>query len=82
MHGFRVQVVGRLIEQQQIRLGQQQLAQRHTAALTAGQIVDCGVAGRAAQRFHGHFHLAFQVPQVLRVDLVLKLGAFSAVSSE
>jgi hypothetical protein len=33
--GFGVQMVGRLIEQQQIRLGKQQLAERHTALFTA-----------------------------------------------
>jgi hypothetical protein len=70
--GFRVQVVGRLVEQQQVRFGKQQLAQRDAAALAAGQIVDRGVGRRAAQGFHRHFHLAFQVPQVLGVDLVLE----------
>ena len=37
LHALGVQVVGRLVEQQQVRFGQQQLAQRHPAALTAGQ---------------------------------------------
>ena len=34
-HGFRIEMVGRLIKQQQIGLRQQELAQCHTAALTA-----------------------------------------------
>ena len=38
LHALGVEVVGRLVEQQQVRLGQQQLAQRHPAPLTAGEM--------------------------------------------
>ena len=33
-HGFRIQVVGRLVQQQHVRLFQQQAAQGYPAALT------------------------------------------------
>jgi hypothetical protein len=32
-HGFGIQVVGRLVQQEHVRAGQQQAAQGHTAAL-------------------------------------------------
>ena len=38
LHRFQVQVVGRLIQQQQIRLGQQQLGQQRTGALAAAEV--------------------------------------------
>ena len=38
LHALGVEVVGGLVEQQQVGLGQQQLAQRHAAPLTAGQV--------------------------------------------
>ncbi len=37
-NGFRIQMVGRLVEQQQVRLGKQQFAQRDAADFTARQI--------------------------------------------
>ena len=73
---FRVEMVGRLVKQQQVRLAQEQRAQRHAALFTTGQIVDGGLGRRAAQRFHRHFHLAVEIPQVLAVDDVLQLRAF------
>ena len=47
-HGLCVQVVGGLVEQQQVGLLQQQLAQCHAAALTTGEVGDGHVSGRAA----------------------------------
>ena len=45
LHALRVQVVGRLVEQQQVRLGQQQRAQRDPAPLAAGQHADTSASG-------------------------------------
>ncbi len=73
-HGFGVEMVGRLVEQQQIGLGQQQPAERHAAPLAARQLVDPGVAGRAAQRVHGDLDLARQFPGAEMVDLFLQFG--------
>ena len=71
-HAFRVEMVGRLVEQQDVGLGEQQLAQRHAALLAAGQRLDRGIARRAAERVHGLLHLRVEVPQPLGVDLVLE----------
>src|SRR5262249_23081910 len=48
LHALGVQVVGGLVEEQQVRLGQQQAAQRDPALLAARQARHVGVGGRAA----------------------------------
>ena len=70
---FRVQVVGRFIEQQHVRRFEQQFAQRHTAPFTARQVCGHRVIGGAAQRLQRDVDLRVQIPKVLRVDLVLEL---------
>ena len=73
-----VEVVGRLVEQQQIGAAQQQAAQGDATALAAGQRGDVGVVGRAAQSVHGDLDVAFEAPRVGGGDLVLEdrlLGA-------
>jgi hypothetical protein len=69
-----VEVVGRLVEQQDVGLFEQQLGQRDAALLAAGQIVDRAVARRAAQRIHRDLELVVEAPAVDRVDLLLKLA--------
>src|SRR6185312_2711854 len=64
LHALRVQVVGRLVEQQQVGRLEQQLAQRDPAALTTGELGDVGVRRRAAQRVHGELELRVDVPGV------------------
>ncbi len=71
---LRVQVVGGLVEQQQVGLLEQELAQGHPPALATGQGLDVGVRRRAAQRVHRLLKLAVQVPGVLVVDLLLELA--------
>ena len=68
-----VEVVGGLVEQQQVGLREQQPAQRDAAALTARERGDVGVGGREPQRVHRDLELAVEVPAVHRVDLVLEL---------
>ena len=75
-HALGVEVVGGLVEQQQVRLLQQELAQRDAAALTTGEQGDVGVGGRAAQCVHGLFQLGIDVPGVGRVDRFLQLSHF------
>ena len=70
---FGVEMVGRLVEQQQLGLLQQQPAERDAAALAAGELGDVGVVGRAVERVHGLGDLGIEVPQVLAVDDVLEL---------
>ena len=74
LHALRVQVVGGLVEQQQVGLGQQQPAQRHPSAFAAGQAGDVGIRRRAAQRVHGLLDLAVQVPGIPVVELLLQLA--------
>ena len=74
--GFRVQVVGRFVKQQHFGRFQQQLAQRHAAGFTTGQFGHIGIVGRAAQGFHRDVDLAVEIPEVLRVDLILQGGHF------
>ena len=69
-----VEVVGGLVEQQQVGRGEQQAAQGHAAALAAGEGRHVLVAGRHAQRVHRDLELALQVPGVEAVDLVLELA--------
>ncbi len=71
-HRLGVEMVGRLVEQQHLGLGEQQLAQRHAAALAARELRDVGVVGRAAQGVHRLVDLAVEIPQALGVDLVLQ----------
>ena len=63
-----VQVVGGLVEQQQVGRLEQQLAQRDAAALTTGEHRDVGVAGRAAQRVHGLLDAGVELPAVVLLD--------------
>ena len=67
-----VEVVGRLVEQQQVRRLQQQPAQRHAAPLAAGERRDVGIGRRTAQRVHRQLELRVDLPGVDRVDLVLQ----------
>jgi hypothetical protein len=55
-----IEMVGGLVEQQHVRLGQEQPAQRDAALLAAGERADLRVPRRQTQRVGGHFELAFQ----------------------
>ena len=81
-HGLGVEMVGRLVEQQHLGLGEQELAEGHAALFTARQGRDVGVVGRAAQGVHRLIDLAVEIPQALGFDLVLQRIIWSAVSSE
>ena len=69
-----VEVVGRLVEQQQVGAAEQQPAQRDPAPLAARQRRHVGVVGWAAQRVHGDLDVALEAPGVGGGDLVLELG--------
>ncbi len=71
-HRLGVEMVGRLVEQQQLRLVEQQLAQRHAAALAARELRHVRVVRRTAQRVHRLVDLAVEIPQALGLDLVLQ----------
>ena len=67
-------MIGRLVEQQELRLLEKELAQRHAPPLAAGKLGDVGVVRRTAQGVHRKIDLGIEVPQPLGLDLVLQLG--------
>ncbi len=69
-----IEVVGRLVEQQQIRFRQQQPAQGDTALLAAGQHVHFLLPGRKAQRVGRHLELVGAAGVDDRLELRLLLG--------
>ena len=71
-HALGVEVVGGLVEEQQVGLLEQQLAQRDAALLTTGEDGHVGVRRRAAQRVHRLLELGVEVPRVEVVDLLLE----------
>ena len=73
-----VEVVGRLVEQQQVGVAEEQAGERDAALLAAGERRDVGVVGRAAQRVHRDVDVALQAPGVGGVDLVLERGLLRA----
>ena len=74
LDAFGVEVVGRLVEQQDRRLLEQQSGERDAALFTAREIFDRPVGRRAAQRLHRDFELVVERPAVDRVDLGLELA--------
>ncbi len=71
-HAFGVQVVGGLVQKQQVGGLQQQTAERHATALAAGEDAHRRVGVGALQRVHGLGELGIQIPPVGGVDLVLQ----------
>ena len=74
VHRLGVQVVGGLVEEQQVGGLDQQLAERDAALLATGEVGDGPVAGRAAQGVHGLLQLRVQVPRVGVVQVLLELA--------
>ena len=67
-----VEMVGRLVEQQQFRLFEQQPAERDAAPLAARKLGHVGIVRRAAERVHRLLDLAVEIPEALGLDLVLQ----------
>jgi hypothetical protein len=74
--GFGVQVVGRLVQEEDIGFLEQQPAERHPAFLAAGEYVHHLVRGRTAEGFHREVQAAVQIPAVGSLDLLLQGGLF------
>ena len=81
-HRFCVEVVGRLVEEQQVGLLEQKLAQCHAATFTTGEHGDVCVRRRAAQRVHRLLELGVEVPGISGVDGLLQLAHFVHQSVE
>ena len=73
-HRLGVEVVRRLVEEQQVGRGEQQPAQRHAAPLAAGERLDVAVAVGQPQRVHRAVERGVEAPRVVLVDLLLHLG--------
>ncbi len=65
-----IQVVGRLVQQQQIRLRRQGAAKSHAPLFAAGERPDQGVQRRRSQRGGGRLDAGLQLPAVRAIDLV------------
>ena len=70
--GFRVEMVRGLVEQQHVRGGQQQAAQRHPAALATGEVFDRGLPGWQPQRVRRDLQTPIELPSAGRLDGVLE----------
>ncbi len=71
VHRLGVEMVGGLVEQQQVGCAQEQPAQRHAAALAARERLHVGVGRRQAQGVHRVLELGVEVPSVGGFDLGL-----------
>ena len=69
-NGADVQVVGRFVEQQQVRLGHQGLGQQHATTPAAGQFGE-GLVGRQLQAAQGAVHQLLQAPAVTGFEVLL-----------
>ncbi len=79
-HRFGIQMVGRLIEQQHIRLGEQQPAKRHAAPFATRQLFYVRIPRWQAQGVSCDFQLAFDLPPVLGIDFGLQITLFTEES--
>ena len=64
-----VEVVGRLVKKQHVRLAEQQSAKCHTAALATGKGGYLGVRRRTIQSVHRPFELGVDLPSAEMFDL-------------
>ncbi len=65
-----VQVVGRFVEQQQVRFGNQRLGQQHATTPAAGQLGE-GLVGGQLQAAEGAVDQGLQTPAVAGLEIVL-----------
>ena len=75
---FGVEVVGRLVEEQQVGVAEEEPGERDAALLAAGELGHVGVVGRAAEGVHRDVDVALEVPGVGGRDLVLERGLLGA----
>ena len=73
-----VEVVRRLVEEEQVGVLEQEPREGDAPLLAAGQGRDVGVVRRAAERLHRDLDVALDVPGVGGVDPVLERGLLGA----
>ncbi len=71
---FGIEVIGWLVEQQQVRPLEENLAEGDATALAAGKGGGHGIGRRQPHGVHGDFNVAVELPGVGRVDGVLGLA--------
>ena len=69
---FRIEVVRRLVEQQDIRLLEQEAAESHAAPFATRKRIDYLVFRRTTQGIHRPFQFAIDIPGICRVDFILQ----------
>ena len=69
-NGFGVQMVGGLVQEQQIRLGRQSAAEGHPPLFAAGERPHQGIQRRRGQGGGGRIDAGLQLPAVRALDLV------------
>ncbi len=69
-------MVGGLVQEQHVRLRQQQAAQGDASPLAPGQGGDVRLPGRQAQRVGGNLQLALQLPAIGGVNGILEAALF------
>ena len=73
-NAFGVEVVGGLIEQQQVGMAQQEATQRHAACFATRECGDIGVVRWATQCVHGDFNIAVEAPCISSGNFVFEVG--------
>ena len=68
-----IEVVSGLVQQQHVRLLQQQAAECHASAFTAGERLHIHIIRRAAQRIHRAVEALVDVPRIGGIKFVLQL---------
>jgi hypothetical protein len=69
-----VEVVGGLVEQEEVGAHQQRAAERDATLLATREVVDALIRGRKAQRVHRDLERGVEVPAIAGVDEVLELA--------
>ena len=76
-HGFSVEMVGRLIQQEHVGFGEQQPTQCDPPSLAAGQFTDIGIPGRQSQRIGGDIQRALQIVAIGGLQVAFQFRLFS-----
>jgi hypothetical protein len=72
LHAFRIEMIRRLVQEQNRGLLQQQPGERDAAAFPARQLIDDRFARRTPQCIHRHLDLRGDIPRAQRVDFFLQ----------
>mmetsp|Transcript_57913 Transcript_57913/g.169309 ORF Transcript_57913/g.169309 Transcript_57913/m.169309 type:complete len:285 (+) Transcript_57913:1262-2116(+) len=72
-HTLRIEMVRGLVEQKDVRIGEEQAADGHAPPLTAAQRRDLCISRRAAEGLHGPVQLAVELPAIAGIDARLQL---------